>query len=78
MIGHSWGEAGLARDIRLASHGLDKADNDFVIGLLGKRLHPLSAVVEAMRKTTQTSQYIQAMGPFFVGKALWQSPAPGA
>lgn len=77
-IGHAFGEAGLARDIRLASHGLDKADNDFVIGLLGRRLHPLSAVIEAMRKTTQTSQYIEAMGPFFVGKALWQSPAPGA
>jgi hypothetical protein len=27
-----------------------------------------------MRKTVQTSQYIQALGPFFVGHALWQSP----
>ncbi|MDE2292538.1 MAG: chlorite dismutase family protein [Elusimicrobia bacterium] len=74
MIGHAWGEAGLARDVRLACHGLDKADHDFVIGLVGKRLHPLSALVERMRKTTQTSQYIEHMGPFFVGRALWQSP----
>ncbi len=73
-IGHSFGEADLAHDVRLACHGLDKADHDFVIGLLGKRLHPLSALVERMRKTTQTSSYIEHMGPFFVGKALWQSP----
>ena len=74
MIGHSYGEADLAHDIRLACHGLDKEDHDFVIGLLGKRLHPLSALVERMRKTVQTSSYIEHMGPFFVGKALWQSP----
>ncbi|HVE14026.1 MAG TPA: chlorite dismutase family protein [Elusimicrobiota bacterium] len=77
-IGHAYGEAGLARDVRLACHGLDKSDNDFVIGLIGKRLHPLSAVVETMRKTVQTSRYIQQMGPFFVGKALWQAPLKGA
>jgi hypothetical protein len=29
-----------------------------------------------MRKTKQTSQYIQSMGPFFVGYAVWQSPSP--
>jgi len=27
-----------------------------------------------MRKTVQTSQYIHALGPFFVGHALWQAP----
>lgn len=74
MIGHSWGEAGLAADVRLACHGLDKADHDFVIGLVGPRLHPLSALVERMRKTVQTSIWIEHMGPFFVGKAVWQSP----
>ena len=74
MIGHSWGEAGLASDVRLACHGLDKNDHDFVIGLVGPRLHPLSALVERMRKTVQTSTWIEHMGPFFVGKALWQSP----
>jgi hypothetical protein len=30
-----------------------------------------------MRKTTQTAQYLQTLGPFFVGHALWQSPYAG-
>lgn len=72
-IGRSYGEAGFAQDIRLACHGLNKKDNDFVIGLIGKELFPLSALVQAMRKTKQTSTYIQNMGPFFIGKAFWQS-----
>ena len=71
-IGHSFGDAGYAQDVRLACFGLDKNDNDFVIGLIGAELYPLSACVQAMRKTKQTSQYIQQMGPFFVGKAIWQ------
>ena len=75
-IGHAFGEAGLAHDVRLACFGLDKNDNDFVIGLIGDHLHPLSACVQAMRKTSQTSKYIQHMGPFLVGKAIWQSPIP--
>lgn len=73
-IGHAFGEGDFAHDIRLASFGLDKNDNDFVIGLVGKDLFPISACIEAMRKTRQTSQYIQTMGPFFTGKAVWQSP----
>ncbi|MCU1275319.1 MAG: hypothetical protein JWO48_2750, partial [Bryobacterales bacterium] len=73
-IGHAFGDAGYAADVRLACFGLDKNDNDFVIGLIGSELYPLSACVQAMRKTRQTSQYIQQMGPFFVGKAIWQSP----
>lgn len=71
-VGHSFGEAGYAHDIRLACHGLDVNDNDFVIGLVGRELYPLSACVQAMRKTRQTSRYIDHMGPFFVGKAIWQ------
>ena len=74
IIGRRFGEAGLAQDIRLACHGLDKADNDFVIGLIGKDLFPLSALVEAMRPTVQTSQYLANLGPFFVGRAVWRSP----
>jgi Chlorite dismutase len=74
-IGMSFGAADLAHDIRLACHGLDKDDNDFVIGLLGKDLYPLSAIVQAMRKTQQTSLYLERLGPFFVGRALWQSSA---
>ncbi len=74
VIGRSFGEADYVHDIRLACHGLDRNDNDFVIGLTGSKLHPLSAIVQAMRKTTQTSQYLEKLGPFFVGKAVWQAP----
>ncbi len=72
-IGRSFGEADYAHDIRLACHGLDPNDNDFVIGLTGRQLFPLSAIVQTMRKTKQTSQYIERLGPFFVGKTVWQS-----
>jgi hypothetical protein len=72
-IGMTFGAADLAHDIRLACHGLDRDDNDFVIGLIGKELFPLSAVVQSMRKTQQTSLYLDRLGPFFVGRAVWQS-----
>jgi chlorite dismutase len=72
-IGMSFGAADLAHDIRLACHGLDKFDNDFVIGLVGKDLYPLSAIVQSMRKTQQTSLYLERLGPFFVGRVVWQS-----
>lgn len=75
-IGRSYGDADLAHDIRLACHGLDTHDNDFVIGLVGRELHPLSHLVQAMRKTAQTSTYLEALGPFFIGHVIWQSPAP--
>ena len=74
-IGMSFGAGDYAHDIRLACHGLDKQDNDFVVGLIGKELYPLSKVVEAMRKTQQTALYLDRLGPFFVGRAIWQSPA---
>ena len=73
-IGMRFGAADYVHDIRLACHGLDRDDNDFVIGLIGKDLFPLSAVVQAMRKTQQTSLYLDRLGPFFVGRAVWQSP----
>lgn len=76
IIGRAYGDADLAHDIRLACHGLDVHDNDFVIGLVGGDLHPLSHLVQSMRKTIQTSQYIQTLGPFFVGHVVWQSPMP--
>lgn len=72
-VGHTFGKAGYAHDIRLACHGLDKNDNDFVIGVLGRELYPLSALVQTMRKTKQTSQYLESLGPFFIGKAIWQA-----
>jgi hypothetical protein len=71
-VGMTFGAADYAHDVRLACHGLDRADNDFVIGLIGKELFPLSALVQAMRKTQQTSLYLDRLGPFFVGRAVWQ------
>lgn len=70
-----YGAGGHAADVRLACHGLDKNDNDFIVGLIGPKLHPLSAVVQEMRKTEQTSQYLDSLGPFFIGRAAWQSAA---
>jgi hypothetical protein len=67
QIGLAYGKTGLATDIRLACHGLDAEDNEFVIGLVGKELHPLSHLVQRMRSTRQTSEFIAKMGPFFVG-----------
>jgi chlorite dismutase len=71
-IGHAYGRAGLGTDIRLACHGLDKNDNDFVVALLGPELYPLSSIVQRMRKTKQTSLHLERLGPFFAGKAVWQ------
>ena len=73
-IGMTFGAADYAHDIRLACYGLDRDDNDFVVGLLGRDLFPLSAVVQAMRQTQQTSLYLDRLGPFFVGRAAWKSP----
>lgn len=70
VIGHAYGQAELGHDIRLACHGLDAKDNEFVIGLVGKELHPLSHLVQTMRSTRQTSEFISQMGPFFVGYVL--------
>jgi chlorite dismutase len=73
-IGMRFGAADYVHDIRLACHGLDQDDNDFVIGLAGKDLFPLSAIIQTMRSTQQTSLYLERLGPFFVGRAAWQSP----
>lgn len=70
QIGMAYGAQELAHDVRLACHGLDARDNEFVIGLVGRELHPLSHLVQSMRRTRQTSEFIQAMGPFFVGYVL--------
>jgi chlorite dismutase len=72
-IGRSYAAADLAHDVRLACHGLDANDNEFVIGLIGKDLHPLSHVVQSMRSTRQTSEFIAKMGPFFVGRAVFRN-----
>ena len=82
-IGRAFGRAGLAYDIRLACHGMDKNDNDFVVALLGPNLYPLSMVVQRMRKTKQTSQHMERLGPFFMGRVLGnneknRATSPGA
>ncbi len=74
-VGRSYGRAGYGYDVRLACYGLDKNDNDFVIGLIGPDLYPLSSIVERMRKTKQTSMYLERLGPFFIGRVAWQSEA---
>jgi hypothetical protein len=68
-IGRAYGDQDYAHDVRLACYGLDQDDNEFVIGLIGKDLHPLSRVVESMRGTRQTAEFMQQMGPFFIGHA---------
>ncbi len=72
-LGMAYGQQELAHDIRLACHGIDAGDNEFIIGLVGHELHPLSHLVQAMRKTRQTSEFIEKMGPFFVGHVLGTS-----
>ena len=67
-IGRAYGTAGYATDIRLACHGLDRDDNEYVIGILASDLHRASHLVERMRATEQTAEWIEALGPFFVGR----------
>ena len=71
-IGRRYGSQDLAHDVRLACAGLDPNDNDFVIGLVGEELYPLSHVVQTMRGTIQTAEWMEQMGPFFVGRKVWQ------
>ena len=73
-IGMRFGKANLGHDIRLACHGLDKNDADFVIAVLAPELHNASAVIQAMRKSLQTMHHLDALGPFFTGKVVAQSP----
>lgn len=71
-LGMAFGKANLAHDIRLACHGVDFNDNDFVIGVLAPELANVSQVVQAMRKSLQTMHHIESLGPFFTGKVLGQ------
>jgi chlorite dismutase len=74
LLGRAYGEAGHAVDIRLECHGLDRDDNEFVLGIVGKELYPLSRLIKDMRRTRQTSEFMEKMGPFFIGRVLWQAP----
>ncbi len=72
MLGRNYAAGGYASDIRLACFGLDTNDNEFVIGLVGPELYPLSRLIQDMRQTEQTTKYIESLGPFFVGKVQRQ------
>ena len=74
MIGRGYGEAGHAADIRLECHGLDRDDNEFVLGIVGPALYPLSKLIKDMRSTRQTSEFMHEMGPFFIGRVVYQAP----
>ena len=74
QIGMAYGAQDLAHDVRLACYGLDAQDSEFVIGLVGRDLHRISHLVQAMRRTRQTSEFIAKMGPFFVGHVLHRVP----
>ncbi len=74
VLGMGYGQAGLAHDVRLACHGLDANDNEFVLGIVAGDLAAISRLVQDMRKTKQTSSYIQHMGPFFVGNVVRRFP----
>jgi chlorite dismutase len=76
-IGRKFGEADLATDIRLSCHGLDKYDNDFVVAVLAHELHAASAVIQRMRHTQQTGKWLESLGPFFIGKVMWQARGGG-
>ena len=72
LLGRGYAAGGYASDIRLACFGLDTNDNEFVIGVVGPDLHPLSRLIQDMRQTEQTTKYIESLGPFFVGKVQKQ------
>jgi chlorite dismutase len=52
---------------------MDPNDNEFVIGIVGPRLDWLSRLIKDMRPTRQTAEFIEKLGPFFVGKVIHQS-----
>ncbi len=77
IIGHNFGSAGYAADIRLECFGMDPSDNEFVLGLLSPRLDWLSKLVKKMRDTRQTGEFMDSLGPFFVGHTLYQGAGAG-
>tara|TARA_R110002096_G_scaffold54517_18_gene140645 strand:- start:1142 stop:2905 length:1764 start_codon:yes stop_codon:yes gene_type:complete len=72
IIGHHYGSAAYATDIRLECFGMDSNDNEFVLGLLSDRLYWLSRLVKDMRSTKQTGEFMDSLGPFFVGHTIYQ------
>ena len=73
-IGKAFSEVNAAHDVRLKCFGIDGQDNEYIVGIIGDDLHGLSRVVEEMRKTRHTAEYLESLGPFFVGQKFWKSP----
>jgi len=62
--------------VRLSCHGIDPEDNDHIFGLTAASLTDISLLQEAMRGTSQIANYVEKMGPVFVGRKVWQNPEP--
>ncbi len=65
-------EAGDAGEVRLQCHGLDASGNDMFVGLVGGDLGQLSTIIARRQQTEYVTGYIDSLGPFFVGQAIWQ------
>ena len=64
---------GLGTDIRLACHGMDKNDNDFVVRPVGRSYRRCRRLCSACAKPSRRRFTWSDLGPFFVGKAIWQN-----
>jgi chlorite dismutase len=62
--------------VRLSCNGLDPEDNDHIFGLTATSLEDISLLQEAMRGTSQIANYVDKIGPVFVGRKVWQNPEP--
>lgn len=72
-IERNYAQSGYANEIRLASDGLDRNNNEFCIGLVGPDLYPLSRFMQEFRKSEFAVRFIDSMGPIFTGRACWHS-----
>lgn len=66
-IGKSYSDIGAVHDVRLKCFGMDPHDNEFVIGLVSSNINSISRVVEDMRATRHTAEFVESLGPFFTG-----------
>ena len=66
MIGHALWPTGSRTRFRLACHGLDAKDNEFVIGLVSERSIRSPPRSSDAENPTDLRVIVQ-MGPFFVG-----------
>ena len=64
--------------VRLACQGIDPEDNDHIFALTAANLLDINELQAAMRGTALLTTHLQKMGPVFVGRKIWQNPAPQA